>query len=349
MRPFVQIVAALIVAVSGRALVAQPRAAEPVLAKDMAAFLDWFPGRYDNDLQVFWEPELKVPEDARHERVHSIFRPVALPAFGAHVFYVEQYAEGDPTKVYRQRIYSFDQDDAEKAIRLKIFTPNAPEELAGAWRDPKLLAKMKPSDATHTDGCDVFWHRQANQFLGSMKPGACRIRSKRTGQDIVISDDLVLTPDEIWISDRATSPEGAYVFGHKAGVPHKLKKARPFDCWISILRGAEHGDSGEGLNDWQFWPSVFAHDQGGEIRLATDETPSRDIRFLLRRVEWPTGTRRPSLTLYVHEGADNRAISYAWTEGDAERVGVNLRWVQASCTHAPERLFDDRPKDAVRG
>jgi hypothetical protein len=332
-------------------LIAAPVSAQtpdPVLQKDMALFLDWFPGRYDNDLQVFWEPDLKVPEEARHERIHSIFRPVDLPAFGEHAFYVEQYSNGDPKKLYRQRIYVFVQDDAEKAIRLKIFTPKAPEKLAGAWRDPKLLAKLKPADAANTPGCDVFWRRQANQFLGSMKPGACRITSQRSGKEIVITDDLVLTPEEIWIADRATTTDGAYVFGNKAGVPHKLKKARPFDCWASILRGAKHGDRGAGLDSWQFWPSEFTHDQGGEIHLKTDETPPREVRLLLRRVEWPTGTRRPSLTLYAHEGADKRAVSYAWTEGDGERIGINLRWLQASCTHAPERLFDDRSKAQVR-
>lgn len=340
-----------IAAIFAALLVAAPAAAQtpdPALAKDMAVFLDWFAGRYDNDLQVFWEPDLKVPEDARHERIHSIFRPVELPAFGDHVFYVEQYADGDPAKLFRQRIYVFVQDDAERAVRLKIFTPKAPDKLAGAWRNAKLLEKLKPADTTYTEGCDVFWRRQANQFLGSMKPGACRIASQRTGQDLVITDDLVLTADEIWISDRATTPDGAYVFGDKAGVPQKLKKARPFDCWTSILRGAKHGDSGKGLDSWQFWPSEFIHDQGGEIRLKTDETPPRDMRLLLRRVEWPTGTRKPSLTLYVHEGDDKRAVSYAWTEGDGERIGINLRWIQASCSLAPERLFDDRPKDAVR-
>lgn len=310
------------------------------LDKDFALFLEWFPGRYDNELQVFWEPDLKVPEDERHERIHSIFRPVEAPAFGAHVFYVEQFQDGDPAKIYRQRIYAFAPDAAENAIRLKIYTPKNPEALVGAWRETAKLKKLKLANATTLPGCDVLWRRQANQFLGSIPDGACRVVSTRSGKEIVIDDDLVLTEKEIWIADRATTPEGAYVFGNKAGVPHKLRKVRAFECWTAVLRGAKHGDSGEGLDDWHFQRGGLMHDQGGDLTLKTDETPPRNIRLKLRRVEWPSGPNRPSLTLYVHEGANKRALSYVWGEEDAERLGVNLRWLQASCTLAPEKLWD---------
>jgi hypothetical protein len=318
---------------------AQPSAQTP-LEKDLGVFLEWFPGRYDNELQVFWQDDLKVPEEARHERIHSIFRPVTAPAFGPHVFYVEQHEDADPSKIYRQRIYAFSADPANDAIRLKIYTPKKPEALAGAWRDPERLKKLKLSDATTVEGCDVFWRRQANQFLGSIPDGACRVVSTRSGNELVIDDDLVLTESEIWIADRATTPDGAYVFGNKAGVPHKLRKIRPFDCWTAILRGAKHGDSGEGSEDWQFQRGGWIHDQGGDLALKTDEAPPRTVRLKLRRVEWPTGNNRPSLTLYVHEGDNRRAASYAWSEYDAERLGINLRWIQASCTHAPERLWE---------
>jgi hypothetical protein len=156
----------------------------------------------------------------------------------------------------------------------------------------------------------------------------------------VIDDDLILTEDEIWIADRATTPDGAYVFGDKAGVPHKLKRVRPFECWTAVLRGAKHGDSGEGMDDWRFQRGGLIHDQGGDLKLTSDEKPPRDIRLKLRRVEWPSGPNRPSLTLYVHEGENKRATSYAWGEADAERLGINLRWLQASCTLAPERLWE---------
>lgn len=318
-----------------------PAFASGALDKDLALFLEWFPGRYDNSLQVFWEPDLEVPEDERHERIHSIFKPVDLPAFGEHVFYVEQYLDGNPSSIYRQRIYVFETDAEEDAIRLRIHTPSNPEELAGAYRNEDMLRRLRPRDTRTREGCDVFWKRQANQFLGYMKDGACRVPSARLGVDIIISDDLVLTPDEIWIADRAETVSGEYVFGNRAGVPHKLRKIRPFECWTAVLPGASHGDSGIGQSNWDFQRGGWLHDQGGALTLMTNEDEPREIRLRLRRVEWPSGPNRPSLTLYVEEGESTRAISYAWTEYDSERIGINLRWLQASCTHAPDRLFAD--------
>ena len=78
------------------------------------------------------------------------------------------------------------------------------------------------------------------------------------------------------------------------------------------------------------------HDQGGVAELMTDEDTPRSIRLKLRDVDWPYGTNRPSLTMYVHEGMSDRAVSYTWTEAGAERIGINLRWIQASCTYTPD-------------
>jgi len=331
----------LVLSFLAQSALAQERVAEGVLEKDLRQFLDWFPGRYDNSLQAFWEPDFGVPEGERHGRIHSIFRRVDLSDFGENVFYVEQYGDGDPSKIYRQRIYVFETDTRENAIRLKIFTPKNTDNLKGAYRDTELLKRLRIRETTTREGCDVFWKRQSNQFIGYMKEGACRYMSERLGKEIIISDDLVLTENEIWISDRAETVEGEYVFGNKAGIHHKLKKIRPFECWTSVLRGASHGDSGEGSDDWDFKRGGWLHDQGGELVLNTDEEPSRKVRLKIRRVEWPAGTNRPSMTMYVHEGNNERATSYAWTVYDGERIGINLRWLQASCTHKPERLYED--------
>ena len=310
-----------------------------VLQRDLAYFLGIFEGRYDNEQQVFFDADLKTPPDARNNRIHSIFRKVDLPAFGENVFYVEQYADGDPTQIYRQRIYVFSIDSAENAIKLVIHAPKDAALLAGAYRDTSKLAGLEPAQTDAYPGCEVYWRREEAQFRGTMKPGACRIESRRSGRTIVVTDDLLLTPDSLWIQDRAVDAQGAYVYGNRAGVPHKLRKVRSFSCWVFVLRGA-HGDSGEGNTNWQMFRDVWVHDQGGVAAVTTNETPARTVRLRLRDVAWPYGTNRPSLTLYALVGASDRAVSYAWTEGGGARVGLNLRWMQASCTHAPERLWD---------
>lgn len=330
-------VLAVLLAVAASASGVARAAPDAVLARDLGDFLSWFEGRFDNDRQVFFADALGVPEDARHERVHSVFRRVDLPAFGEHVFYVEQYSGADAGVIYRQRIYVFTPVPETGEIRLDIHAPREPGRLAGAHLDASLLAGLTPDDATAFPQCAVFWRRQENQFVGETRRGECRVVSQRSGQTLVIEDDLVLTPDAIWIRDRAETEDGAYVYGNRAGIAHQLRRARPFLCWTAVLRGVSHGESGEGIpsDRWDFRRDVWIHDQGGRAVIETDETPPRSVELRLRDVDWPDGVRRGSLTLYVHETGDDRAVSYAWGETATERIGINLRWLQASCTHTP--------------
>ena len=43
-----------------------------MLAKDLADLKTMLSGRWDNELQAFFEPELGVPATARHDRLHKI-------------------------------------------------------------------------------------------------------------------------------------------------------------------------------------------------------------------------------------------------------------------------------------
>ena len=300
----------------------------PVLDRDFRTFLEWFPGTYDNQEQVYFEGELGVPEEERHERIHHTFAPVELPAFGEHVFYVQQYLDDDPAQIYRQRIYSFSVDYDESAIRLAIHTPNDVAALVDAHLDNSKLAGLTPAEATNRPGCDVYWKKQANQFVGYMKEKACTFVSQRSGKTIVIDDDLVLTDSEIWISDRAEDEDGNYVFGNKAGIPHKNLKARRFECWMAVQEQDEES--------WTFKNGLEVWDQGGTIWIDTEEDEPQTVGIKLRNVHWPTGTNRNSLVLYAYRGGNDRAVSYAWGEPEATRLAMNLRWMQVSCTHAPQ-------------
>ena len=59
----------------------------------------------------------------------------------------------------------------------------------------------------------------------------------------------------------------------------------------------------------------------------------------LKKTSFPAGKWPDVFELFVHEdgreeGAsyDTNALSYAWTSIDADRIGINLRWMQASCS-----------------
>ena len=296
-----------------------------VLDKDFRTMMAWFPGVYDNQEQVYFEAEQEVDEALRHERIHHVFEPVDLPAFGEHVFYVQQHLNDDPAQIYRQRIYVFRPDYEEGAIRLTIHIPNDVALLVDAHLDLTKLSGLSPEQTRVLPGCDVFWRRQSNHFVGYMTPNACSYVSSESGKRIIFNDDLLLTEDALWISDRAQDEEGNRVFGHPTGVPHKNRKARRFECWMTAMQRD---------GEWTFRRGLEIYDQGGMVWLETEEEAPQQVGIKMRNVRWPYGNNRPSLVLYAYRPDEDRAVSYAWADPSAQRIGINLRWMQASCTLA---------------
>jgi hypothetical protein len=278
------------------------------LEEDLELMMSWFAGEFDNHLQVVEEKEAENPPEQFHEWIHSTFAPVDLPEFGEHVFYVEQYIEGDPTNIYRNRIYSFSVDDDEDAIQLTIYSFKDHEAVVGAHADPSKLEGLTMDDVRSLPGCEVFWKKQDDHFIGYMPDGACRVPSRRTGKIIVIDDDLKLTPDEIWIGDRATDEDGNYVFGNKAGIPHKLKRSHDFACWAVAKEDVD-------AEDWSAVArGLTLHDQGGWASITTEGENPQTYRLELEQRVYKGEREVAVLKLGVYEGDAEKSTAYTWSE-----------------------------------
>lgn len=307
---------------------AQPGAASTRLDDDLELLARWFEGDFDNNQQVVDERDAKAARP--HERIHSVFARVDLPAFGRHVFYVQQYQDGDPTKLYRQRLYRLSTTPGAQAIQLDILSFPDEAAVVDAHEHPAKLAGLTPARMRSLPGCEVYWRRDGDAFIGSMTPGACRITSRTTGQPIVISDDLRLTADEIWISDRAHDASGAIVWGREDGVPHKLERARWLDCWTVQRKDGT-------TDEFDMVRGLAVHDQGHTVRIRHAGMPER-YSFDLARLRSVQG-QVPVLRLAIFETGNPQSIAYAWAERDAWRIGINLRYVQVGC----------RPRAAAAG
>jgi hypothetical protein len=112
------------------------KALEPVmkevLEKDVLDLADLLAGRWDNELQTFFEPELNVPVPLRHERLHAVVKPIDAPEFGSVSFYVEYRKGGEAGPVVRQRIWTLNVDQELRAVRLAGFAPKDGKPLEGA-------------------------------------------------------------------------------------------------------------------------------------------------------------------------------------------------------------------------
>jgi hypothetical protein len=301
-------------------------AAAQNLKNDLTLLMRWFEGRFDNYAQTIEEKESKA--EFPHERIHSIFHRAHLPNIGENVFYVQQYLDGDETKVYRQRLYVFAPNEAERAIELRIYTFDDEKKYRDAHLDASKLKDLTAANLKATPGCEVFWrlNKTGDKFEGSMKPNACKIFSQRLKKNIIITDDLFLTAEEIWINDQARDEQGNYVFGNKANVHHKLKRARIFAGWTAVLKDGSTESRGADApaEAWDGQRDLRIHDQGGRVKI--NEKFSAELAQLSHK----NGAR--VLKLGIVETASGKTVAYTWANPEAERIGINLRWIQAGFT-----------------
>lgn len=268
------------------------------LKKDFQEFSTLLAGRWDNERHRFFAEAAGVEGETLAPHVH-----------------IEITASEETNN---EEIYAF------SSVDQKSETPNtALSHEIRISEDKMSITHSILNSETEGDGCVINWSRRGDQFEGTGTGASC---SEYFGQSRELKNTTIsttLSDSEFWISTQIDNTI----------VETRMRKARPFECWAAVLRGVEHGDSGKGINDWYFKRGVKIHDQGGVAELETDENPARKIRLRLRDVDWTYGNNRPSLTLYIMEGEDDRAVSYAWAEGGANRIGINLRWIQLSCTN----------------
>jgi hypothetical protein len=291
------------------------------LTADMQEMLSMFEGEFDNFAQVYKEREDKVADV--HEHIHSIFKKVNLPLLGQNVFYVLQYLDGDSTKIYRQRLYSFKENKTEQAIQLDIYSFTADSLYYYTHINPEKLTGITLDKITKTDGCEVYWKKDGDKFIGYMKNKACNFISKRTNKKIFITDSLMLSKDEIWIRDEAEDENGNYVFGHKGKVPHKLKRCHFYKGWMLLEKA--------GLKDeYHSVRNLIWHDQGKRQRLFLEDGKPTKYEVELAHVIYSKDLE--VLKIAIYDVGVSKAIMYSWATPGAKNIGINLRWFQAGLT-----------------
>lgn len=301
-----------------------------MLTKDLADLATMLSGRWDNELQTFFEPELGVAPASRHDRLHTFVRPLEASAFGPNAFYVEYRSGGEAGKIVRQRVWSLTLDSQFAGVRLTALAPNNGKALEGAWGNLAPFSTLKPSDFTPVTGCDIIWRRRGDGFYGETRPGTCKVVTTGTPERILtVSEYHDLSPT-IWeVRDRGIDERGVRVFGSPDNSATRFRRITPFVCWVGARRG----------NETVTATDLIVHDQGGVVSAVLAGASPNAITVRLRNVEWPIGQNRPSLTLYLMAGNDTNAKAYAWSEPDAGRIALDVGGTQASCTRDDRALW----------
>ncbi|GBF58252.1 chromophore lyase CpcT/CpeT [Candidatus Phycosocius bacilliformis] len=297
-----------------------------VLNKDLLDLADLLAGRWDNELQTFFEPELNIPPALRHERLHVAVKPLTLPEFGPVSFYAEYRKGGEAGAVVRQRIWTLSVDKDLGAVRMTGFAPKDGKPLEGLWQEGKIAPQpesLKKEAFTPVPGCDIIWRRQGEGFAGSTRPAACKLVTNADKRVLSVSEQHIVSAGLWEVRDVGVDERGVRVFGGAESPPTRLRRAQTFTCWASVPKG----------NDRVFATDLVLHDQGGVATARFEGGAS--VRVRLRNVDWPIGQNRPSLTLYLLDREGDRASGYAWGEPLASRLALDVGGIQVSCTRDP--------------
>lgn len=175
--------------------------------------------------------------------------------------------------------------------------------------------------------CTYVWQREAAQFVAQPLPNQCVAATPAS---------LTLAAEQLWIALGTAAPTGT--------ITHKLNLARAFTCHADMP-----GVGGGRDIPYKRYGEFELHDQGGSVWFETNESPARRLGISLLNVDWPINNyeglyARDSLVIYVSEDTGNERIEhgYAFTVPDADRIGINLKWLLAMCYRVPNR--DARPQ-----
>lgn len=288
------------------------------LKEELVLLSSWFEGEFNNYQQVHKEKEDSVEAEYIHENIHSIFKRVSLPWLGDHSYFVKQYMDNDPQKIYRQRIYNFTINDAERAIQLDILSFSDPEtekKYIMADKNPELLQTLSIDQLRSTPGCEVFWKKEDNHFIGYMKERACNFISRRSGKRIFITDSLMLNDKEIWIRDEAEDENGNYVFGHRLKIPHKLKKVSHYTGWAAAIK--------QGETDMTAIRGLRFHNQGDRQKILFDD--GSETGFDVRIAQFIYGKDLEILQMAIFRTGEEKVLQYIWADPDSKRIGINIK------------------------
>ena len=311
--------------------------AKDQFTRDIKILTNWFEGEFDNSEQLWYEnfEAANVPMELRAERIHTTHVRLDMPDVGEHVFYVEEYIDHDPSNIIRQRFVIFESDLDEHAIRMKQGFIKEGAKFYGV----KNLDKIKFRNVSFLDGCDVFWHRRANQYEGQMKTKACVFGKgdlrRYSVHDMTLSDDKYLRTDSTYLVS-----DDSFHKGNNPNRPYEMRKANRFECEVSFRPEDPKLSFEEFRAQTQEVKGLSIHSEGGTFSVKR-ESDGAEFTYLMREKEYPFYAERPEFIYFsIKEEGANRSSAFTVNDIDSRRLGVQSGGLGAFC-HRIGYTFDE--------
>lgn len=317
-----KIVIALLIGFAPGLAAAQEALSMDPNARDLLILTDWFEGEFDNEEQRWFHTRNGGEGDPVHRRIHAIHKRLDLPQIGEHVFHIQHYMDDDPSNVMRQRIGVFISEPESNSIRMKQGFYKDNEKALNAHLDPEKLSDLTEGDIFFVENCDIFWRRDADQYVANMKPKACVFGEGDLRRYSV--HRWTLSETKLWLVDSSflVSDDSLHV-GLPVDEPFRMRRSKIFECEVTFRD--------EDRRPTRTIKDIRMHSQGGLVWFDPDE--NGDVYGIrIRDKEYPFYNERPDFLLFSLQKKGQAAmVGYALTDVDARRVGFNLGWALGHC------------------
>ncbi|MBM4234697.1 MAG: hypothetical protein FJ160_11020 [Gammaproteobacteria bacterium] len=319
-------------AVGGQQACAQGQDSTPG-ERNLRIMAELLPGYYDNSNQSYFDVRRKLPAADRHPRMSTTITRVDAPAFGRHVYLWVNRSETAAGPVSSYRLATLDAGPAADEVTMRHYL-----RMQGEITTAELQS-LQPKDLHRTEGCDYFFKRRADHFRGLQGSKACRFEWE--GQQVYTDNEISLSRSSLWFHDHKWIVKSRQrISGVASGEPFWLERARYFHCYADVP-----GVGGGVDIPFTRYDDMLLHDRGDThwFTAKTDparNVPQRELALNLRAVTWQVLNEandyfnRNSLVLSVLERLPDGSAKehgYAFTDPDAERIAMNMKWILVNC------------------
>ncbi|OSX78305.1 hypothetical protein BU14_0112s0004, partial [Porphyra umbilicalis] len=150
--------------------------------RNLGEFLAWFAGDFDNHEQVVEERAagLSPREGGGHEHIHC-----TLTSLGDGWLFAKYYFNGDPSVVFRSRLYRVlpvvESPVGLLEMRIYRLFAEAEASLRATGYDVRGLSFTDADVYDWLQGCEVYWERYQPPEAGGTAPGRRRRRRRVLG------------------------------------------------------------------------------------------------------------------------------------------------------------------------
>jgi hypothetical protein len=305
--------------------------------RNLRVMAELLPGYYDNANQNYFDARRKLAPEDRHPRMSTTITSVDAPAFGRHVFlWVNRTETAGGTEV-SYRIATLQPGPGADEVTMRHYL-----RMQGAITATELRT-LQPTDLRRTEGCDYVFKRRADHFRGLQGREACRF--DWSGAEVYTDNEISLSRSSLWFHDHKWQVKtGKRITGVASGEPFWLERARFFHCYADVPGVGGGVDVPFTRHD-----DMLLHDKG-DTRWFTAKAaperniPQRELALNLRAVTWHVLNEandyfnRNSLVLSVLERLSDGAVKehgYAFTDPDADRIALNMKWILVNCAITP--------------